>query len=145
MEKAGEVGLVHGVREFLYRIHSSIRLAVATNSNHNRVVCALDRYSILPLFSEVVVASRSLRPKPEPDLYKYVVSRLGLATDVCAAIEDAPVGLQAAKRAGVFAIGLTSALSLAKLLPYSDLVIADFNELDRHLRARREEQRSPHD
>jgi beta-phosphoglucomutase-like phosphatase (HAD superfamily) len=45
------------------------------------------------------------RGKPAPDLFLYAAERLATAPDRCLVIEDSPAGIDAARAAGMTAIG----------------------------------------
>ena len=53
-----------------------------------------------------VVAAGGIVPhkKPAPDIYNYVLTKLGLSAVECLALEDSENGLQAARAAGVEAL-----------------------------------------
>jgi len=60
-------------------------------------------------FPKVLVTSEDVtRGKPDPEPYQVGVKRLGLATDRCLVIEDAPAGVEAGKRAGLRVIGIAA-------------------------------------
>jgi len=44
--------------------------------------------------------------KPEPDVFLEAARRLGFSPEVCVAVEDSPAGVMAAKRAGMFVVGV---------------------------------------
>ena len=45
-------------------------------------------------------------------------------------VEDAVHGLQAARSAGAYTVGITNTLPAAKLAPHADLVVAHLTDLD---------------
>ena len=53
------------------------------------------------------------RPKPAPDLFLFAANQLGLDPAHCVVVEDAPVGIEAAIAAGMWTIGLGSAVGAA--------------------------------
>ncbi len=66
--------------------------------------------------------------KPEPDVFIAAAKKLGLKPKFCAVIEDAPVGIEAARRAGMTAIGLTGTVK-RDALSNADLVVDSLKEL----------------
>ena len=52
-------------------------------------------------FEVVVSGSQFKRSKPDPEIYQYTASRLGVKTEECLAVEDSTIGITAASRAGM--------------------------------------------
>jgi len=48
------------------------------------------------------------RGKPDPEVYLTTAERLGVAPGACVVFEDAPVGIEAARRAGMRAVGVAT-------------------------------------
>jgi beta-phosphoglucomutase len=67
--------------------------------------------------------------KPDPEVFLIAAQKLGLEPKKCAVVEDAPVGLQAARRAGMAAIGLTGTARRQALMEHADLVVESLREL----------------
>jgi HAD superfamily hydrolase (TIGR01509 family) len=67
--------------------------------------------------------------KPDPDVFLRAAGKLGLAPACCAVIEDAPVGVEAARRAGMTAIALTGTAPRATLATRAHLVVDSLREL----------------
>lgn len=63
------------------------------------------------------------RGKPDPEVFLIAAKRLGLEPNRCAVVEDAPAGLQAARRAGMIAIGLTGTAGREVLAAHAHLVV----------------------
>ena len=92
-------------------------------------------YLGLPIPSIVVTIDDVERGKPAPDPYIKAARGLGKTPDQCIVIEDAPVGIQAAKAAGakVLAIPSTNPISALQdadgLVPrFADLRVTQANE-----------------
>jgi beta-phosphoglucomutase-like phosphatase (HAD superfamily) len=67
--------------------------------------------------------------KPDPEVFLLAAVKLGLAPKQCAVVEDAPVGIEAARRAGMTAIALTGTASRQKLAEQAHLVVDSLREL----------------
>lgn len=67
--------------------------------------------------------------KPDPEVFQIAARKLGLDPKQCAVVEDAPVGVLAAKRAGAVAIGLTGTASREALQKDADLVVDRLDQL----------------
>lgn len=65
------------------------------------------------------------RAKPDPDLFLLAARNLKVPPARCAVIEDAPLGVEAAKRAGMVAVGLATTYR-PELLGKADLVAENY-------------------
>jgi HAD superfamily hydrolase (TIGR01509 family) len=102
--------LVRGVAEFVTDLAArSVPRAVATSASRHDVDTLLTRARLRDRF-EVVVAAEDVRHgKPDPEVYLLAAGRLGIAPEQCLVFEDAMVGVQAARSAGMRAIGVSTA------------------------------------
>jgi beta-phosphoglucomutase len=57
----------------------------------------------------IVDVNRVKRGKPAPDIFLDAAERFGFKTEECIGIEDAEVGIEAIKAAGMFAVGVGTA------------------------------------
>jgi HAD superfamily hydrolase (TIGR01509 family) len=94
-----------GVRRLLDEARrAGVRLAIATTTTPENV-SALLRHALAPdaaAWFEVIGAGDVVAAKkPAPDIYTYVLERLGLPATACIAFEDSENGLRAALAAGV--------------------------------------------
>lgn len=69
------------------------------------------------------------RGKPDPQVFLLAAERIGRPPRHCAVIEDAPVGIEAARRAGCTAIALCSTHPAAAFAE-ADLVVQRLSDLD---------------
>ncbi len=67
--------------------------------------------------------------KPDPEVFLAAARKLKLPPSQCAVVEDAPVGLDAARRAGMAAIGLTGTADVDALTQRAHLVVNSLHEL----------------
>ncbi len=72
-----------------------------------------------------------LRGKPHPDIFVEAARRLGVAPPQCTVFEDAPLGIEAARRAGMRAVALTTSLPATAFAQFPNLVATapDFTTL----------------
>ena len=80
------------------------------------------------LFDAGVSGADVTRGKPDPEVFLKAAGKLDLPPGRCAVIEDAPAGIEAARRAGAGAIALTGTASREKLA-HADLVVDSLREL----------------
>lgn len=81
-------------------------LAVATSGTRSHIDRSLARFGLTSYFDAVVCIDDVARGKPHPDLILEVLRRTGTAASGAIMLEDAPRGVQAAHRAGVFCIAV---------------------------------------
>ena len=94
--------LLPGVQALIDSAHAAgLRLGVASNSRHPHVDGNLQRLGLFAKFSATACRDDVPSPKPEPDVYRLAVNRLGLRPHECAALEDSQTGIIAAHRAGL--------------------------------------------
>jgi beta-phosphoglucomutase len=68
------------------------------------------------------------RGKPDPQVFLIAAERLNVPPARCAVVEDAVQGVEAANRAGMSSIGLTSTTTREKLA-HAKLVVDSLREL----------------
>lgn len=83
---------------------------------------------VLRLFNAVVQDGDYNLPKPNPEPYIVASKRLKVKPTDCLVVENAPLGIQAAKTAGMFCIALMTTLS-KKYLSGADLILKNHGEL----------------
>jgi HAD superfamily hydrolase (TIGR01509 family) len=101
----GAIPLRPGVKRLLQEARSnSVRLAIATTAALPNVIALLQQ-NLAPDAPEwfEVIAAGDIVPtkKPAPDIYEYVLQKMGLSAPDCIAIEDSLHGLQAATTVGI--------------------------------------------
>lgn len=88
--------------------------AIASSSNPNYIVWALDRFGIADHFTGQIHSADGMeRGKPHPDIYLTAAAALGVDPVHYLAIEDSPTGARAAVAAGMRVIGLLAAGHIA--------------------------------
>ena len=89
--------------------------AVATNAEAPVVNSILAACELRPLFDTVVSLSEAVVPKPDPRMFLMAAEALGAAPAECLVLEDSAQGMEAARRAGIPAIDVREAESIAKI------------------------------
>ncbi|MDX3804411.1 HAD family hydrolase [Streptomyces sp. AK04-3B] len=103
---------------------------VASSGSHERIrvghrTTGLDRW-----FDESrVFSSQDVgKGKPAPDLFLFAAERMGVEPARCVVVEDSPLGVQAARAAGMDVYGFTAMTPAAKLAGATQL-FADMQQL----------------
>ena len=120
----GAVAFVRGLEA------GNIPRALATSASPRSVTAVLEDLGLTRQFPVVVTADDVERGKPDPEVYLTAASRLAVAPRECVVFEDSLVGLEAARRASMLPIGLTTAHTEAELRNAGAVkVLADFEGL----------------
>ena len=99
--------LLPGVLPLLQQLKSKgKKIALGSASRNARLV--LERTGILPYFDAIVDGTMVSKAKPDPEVFLKAAEALHLSANRCCVLEDAPAGIQAAKAAGMTAIGVGS-------------------------------------
>jgi beta-phosphoglucomutase len=127
-ERVGRRGveLLPGVRDWVERLaDDGWGQAVASGGTRWSIERVLEATGLARYFEAVVCGQDVPHGKPDPAIFLAAAARLALTASQCVVVEDAPAGVEAARRAGMRVIGvLTSHDELA-----ADLVVARLNEL----------------
>ena len=119
-----------GAAELVAELGERFPLGLVTGGGSERL-----RYSagkdFLSQFQVVVTGDAGARSKPAPDPYLLAAQSLNVHPGACLVIENAPVGIQAARSAGMFCVAICSTLA-AEYLREADLLVPDLQSL-RHL------------
>jgi HAD superfamily hydrolase (TIGR01509 family) len=83
---------------------------VASSSTRERLALSLEVSGLAPLFgSNVFSADQVAHGKPAPDLFLFAARACGAVPSSCIVIEDSVLGVTAARRAGMKAVGFAGA------------------------------------
>ncbi len=93
-----------GVRDALERLAPALPMAVFTGASATAAAMLLDAAGLAPFFRAVVAGDQVARPKPHPDGILAACAALGVPAENVAYVGDAPIDLEAARRAGALAI-----------------------------------------
>jgi beta-phosphoglucomutase len=138
---APSLALIAGVRGFVEAARvAGLRMAVCTASTPLNMALAFGLHGIDDWVETVVSPAdvnsgpgpaTRLRGKPHPDIFLEAAHRLGLAPHECLVFEDAPLGVEAARRAGMKAVALTTTLGPDAFAEFDNVIAiaADFTTL----------------
>ena len=77
------------------------RMALATSSPRDKVEQSIGECGLTDYFAAMLTRDDVENCKPDPEIYLYTLSRLGLPKEDCLVVEDSVYGIQAAKAAGL--------------------------------------------
>lgn len=123
----GRLEPVPGAITFLDRCRErGFALAVASGADAIKVHANLREAGFdVSAFDAVVTGDEVVRKKPAPDIFIEAIRRLGVEPSTCLVIEDAVVGVAAAKAAGARCLALSTSFSPEELAS-ADWIAADF-------------------
>jgi pyrophosphatase PpaX len=106
------------------------RLGIVTAKRRSTVDLAFARIPIEHLFDTVVGGDETENHKPHPEPLLLALERMGARPEDAAYVGDSPFDMQAAKAAGLYAIGVSwGRIHGAEKLVDADVVIDDAKEL----------------
>jgi len=108
-----------------------VKLAVATAAQTSNVTFTLDGLDLRRHFDAVVTAADVPRGKPHPDVFLEAARRVGVDPANCIVFEVAPLGVEAARRAGMRCVVITTTLPAASFAAFDNvvLIVDNFNAL----------------
>ncbi|HZN46661.1 MAG TPA: HAD family phosphatase [Ramlibacter sp.] len=122
---------VKGFREFARQaLQRGLKLAVATAGDRNNIAFALGHLKLAQRPDAIVGGDEGLAGKPAPDLFLEAARRLQVPAAQCIVFEDAPFGIEAARRAGMRAVAVCTTHSPEELAgPHVIAQANDYEEL----------------
>ena len=106
-----------------------VKSAVVTSGNREKSRLLLTAAGFDPGgFDAWVTVEDAARPKPEPDLFLEAARRLGIPPARCVVVEDAPAGVEAARRAGMRCVAVAQTAP-AERLTGADRVVARIDDV----------------
>jgi HAD superfamily hydrolase (TIGR01509 family) len=124
---AAEHGLtpLPGAARWVRRLQAdNWRQAIASSAPRENVGVMLQALGLAGAFAAIVSAEDVTRGKPDPQVFLAAALRVGLPPARCIVVEDAAVGVEAAKRAGIKCIGVNSKVALD-----ADVSVASLDDL----------------
>jgi HAD superfamily hydrolase (TIGR01509 family) len=128
----GRLAPMRGAPELLERLTArGVLVAVATSAPAKNVEHTLRESGLGPRFPVVARGDEVERGKPFPDVFLKAAEKLGVAPETCLAFEDAPIGVEAAVRAGMRCVAVTSTFTAEQFAshdPSPDATVRDYEE-----------------
>jgi beta-phosphoglucomutase-like phosphatase (HAD superfamily) len=107
-----------------------LKLAVGTAGDKHNISFVFSNLKMDPLPQAVVGGDEGLPGKPEPAIFLEAARRLGVEASQCIVFEDAPFGIEAARRAGMRAVAVCTSHEASELAgPHVVAQVRDYHEL----------------
>lgn len=108
----GRLTLVAGLPALLDRLAARrIAVALATSAPELNVAHTLNEVGLTGAFPTIVRGDQVARGKPAPDVFLEASRQLDVPAGACVVFEDAPMGISAARAAGMRVVAITSSFS----------------------------------
>lgn len=121
-----------GMYECLQLLKSKYKIAVASGADKTIVKDLMDRF--YPDVFDVLISGEDVdNGKPDPEPYIKAAERLELRKDGCMVVENAPLGVKAAKSAGMYCVAVATYVP-AEELSEADRVFKDHTGLIDYLK-----------
>ena len=133
----GTIPYIDGFEQFIHWTSTyNLKTGVATAMNRKLMIKVEKQLNLKKYFNEHIYFIEDVgnKSKPEPDVFLYAAERLGVQPQNCIVIEDAPHGIEAAKRAGMVAVGIVTTFT-SKHLQYADFTGNGFDEIKMFLKS----------
>jgi beta-phosphoglucomutase len=105
-----------------------IPVGIATGAPRVNVDFVFEHLPLQEYIQTVVYAEEVKEGKPHPEVYLKAASRLGVSPEICVVFEDALLGIQAARSAGMKVVGVTTTHDASELIG-AQCTVADFQRL----------------
>jgi beta-phosphoglucomutase len=126
-ERIGEPGLYPWARQVVETIDErGYPLAICTGTRRENVPGIAGE--LADRFDFVASEETYEHDKPHPQAFETAVEGLGVEPERCLAVENAPRGIQSARKAGMVVVGVATTLAAGEVAE-ADLVLADVEDV----------------
>ena len=108
---------------------AGVAMAVGSSGPPENVQVVRNCLTAGELLKVTVTGMDVTQGKPHPEVFLKASEKLGVPPKRCAVVEDAPAGIEAARRAGMAAIAITGTATREQLAPRAHLVVDSLREL----------------
>lgn len=127
---AGTAQPMPGLRAFIDAMRArGWRIGIGSSAPRDNVEFVLDLFDLRGVMAGYACYEDVTHGKPDPEVYLTAAARVGVLPARCVVVEDAIHGIEAARRAGMKCVALTTTNPRESLVE-ADLVVDSFEELD---------------
>lgn len=126
-----EINYIDGFLQFMETLkNTELSISIATAMDRNLMKKIAPKLKLSNIFGRHIYFIEDVgnKSKPAPDVFILAAKKMGVSPSNCLVIEDAPHGIEAASRAGMKSIGITTTFSNAHLAK-ADFVVNNFKEV----------------
>lgn len=106
-----------------------MKIGLASNSSRRWVIGHLSRIGLVDYFDCICTADEVEHLKPDPEAYQLVLNGLGVRAEEAIALEDSPIGVKAAKSAGLYCVAVPNEMTRQLSLAQADLRLESLTEM----------------
>lgn len=122
------VKLFGGAKELILNLkEKKLKLALATSAETKGTNIFLEKFDLRKFFEVIITFGDCEKRKPAPDIYLKTAEKLGVKAEDCLVVEDSPIGVKAAKGAGMKCVAVAHTSSKDELKE-ADYIISNLNE-----------------
>jgi len=122
------LALLPGLQTFINHYHAKgIRMAIGSAAIMFNINFVLDTLNIRHYFNAIVSADNVIYSKPHPETYTKAAILLGIPAQQCIVFEDNPKGVEAAIRAEMPAVVITTMHTPANFAEYKNVLMFSSN------------------
>ncbi len=105
---------------------NSIKIALVTGAIRQNIE-PITGIEFLRNFDTIITGNEVVNTKPHPEPYLTAAKKLNVLPGECLVIENAPLGIRAAKLAAMFCIAVKTTIRDEKYLKEADLIVSDIS------------------
>src|SRR4030042_3043639 len=109
---------------------SGYKIAIASSGTKIYIDIVLNKFKITDYFDVIITGDDVKSGKPNPETYQVAVKKLGVKPQVTIVLEDATVGIEAAKAAGCICIAVKNPYTPKQNLLKADIKLNSLNNLN---------------
>jgi len=120
-----EKSILPGAKELILELKkNNLKIALGSASKNSMLI--MKNINLLPYFDVIIDGNKVEKAKPDPEVFLLAAKELNIIPNLCIVFEDAEAGIEAAKKANMFAVGLGN----LEKLKNADIVITSLLDLD---------------
>jgi beta-phosphoglucomutase len=131
IEELTELPLSPHLSEFLTQLKTeNLAIGLVTGALRSEVEYILQQAELAAYFDVIVAGDDLEASKPEPEPYLLAAKMLNVQPSECLAIEDNPIGIEAAKRARIQVVGISYIYPLHMLQRQANWTVDNFLDIE---------------
>jgi HAD superfamily hydrolase (TIGR01509 family) len=131
IEQLTELPIAPNLAEFLNQLkEQNLSVGLVTGVTRSEVEHILSKAKLASYFDLIVAGDDLEQSKPQPEPYLLALDKLNLKPSECLAIENNPVGIEAAKQAKIQVVGICNIYPLHMLQRISNWTVDDLMEIE---------------
>lgn len=126
-----ELKFITGFETFFVATSTKYKMGVATSLERSFLASIDSRIGLSTMFDNHVYSAEDIGfiSKPNPGIFLHAAKKLGVKHFDCIVVEDSPLGIEAAKRAGMRCIAITTSTTRDRL-SHADFIVDAYSEID---------------